>query len=86
MLAKVLSDRILIVEELPRKRLINDRHVSGSRSILLEDAPASKDWIADDLEVSRRDAIPKSKGVIVRPWSRFSIHPYAAAPVVARQR
>ena len=81
--AEVLSNRIFILEKLPRKRLIDDCHVPRSRRILLGDAAPSEDRISDDVKVSRRDSIPGSEVVVLGPGSGMSIHPDAGAPTVA---
>ena len=78
--AEVLSDRIFILEKLPRKRLIDDCHVPRSRRILLGDAAPSDDRISDDVKVSRCDSIPGSRVVVLGSGSGMPIHPDASCP------
>ena len=82
----MLSERIFIPEKLPRKRLIDDRHVPRSRRVLLRDTASSQDRISDDVKVSRRNSI--QRGVVVIPGTgrRMPIHPDATAPIAAAQR
>src|SRR4030081_92993 len=84
-LTELFSHRILILEKLPRKRLIDDCDVARSRRVLLGNSTASKDRIADDVKVSRRDSIPESENVIVGSRSRVSINPNRTAPIVAAE-
>src|SRR5690348_6664131 len=56
--AEMLSDRVFVPEEPPRKRFIDHRHVLRSRSILLQDAPSPNDGISDRLKVSCSNPIP----------------------------
>ncbi len=79
-MAELLSNRIFILEKLPRKRLIDDCHVACRRRILFGNTASSKDRIADDVKVSRGDSIPSSIVVFVGSGSRMSIHPNAGAP------
>src|SRR3954462_7894431 len=66
--AEVLAEGIFILEKLARKRLVNDCHMSRSRSVLLRDAAPFEDTGSNDVKVSRCYAIPRGGIVILGPW------------------
>src|SRR5206468_9305655 len=58
--AEVLANRIFVLEEPSRKRFIDDCYFSRTRRILFGDPSPSNDASPDDINVSRRNSVPRS--------------------------
>src|SRR5215467_1584197 len=73
-LAEMLPNRILILEKLSRKGLINYRDVLGSSFVPLVNWTSLYDRIAYDIKESRHNARPPRLGVSVSPEFEFAFH------------
>jgi len=87
--AEVLANRIFVLEELSRKRFIDDCYFSRTRELAVSSSELPRplnDGSPGDIKVSRRNSIPRSRVVIFRPRSRMSVHPNASTPTVTHRR
>src|SRR5262245_23868679 len=81
----MLSKWIFVPEKLPRKCLVDDRHVPRGCCVLPGNTASSQNRIPDDVKVSRGHPVQRGEGVIPGTRRRMPLHGNAAAPIVAAQ-
>ncbi len=84
--AEKLADRVFLLEEFLNKGLIHDGNVRRIRRVLLSNAAALHDRIANRLKESRCHPVCTRAIVVVGSWSALSIYIDAVVPIAGLRR
>ena len=80
------ADGILFGKELLHKGLVNNCDHARGGGVLVGDAAAANDGLADSLEEMGADAVPGRTIVLFRARRRTTLHIYSLSPIVSFQR